>query len=129
MFSLISQDSEGDIHKRVQASIADSHAVEYISKGNTAPSTATPERPSAVTLKKLSTVRSAGITLLHSQRVDRMEAALKRAAAPDLGLSTNPFFADDLVLGYRVDVHKALQPLLHARQQRPAYEESVYSWD
>ena len=107
MFSLISQDSEGDIHKRVQASIADSHAVEYISKGNTAPSTATPERPSAVTLKKLSTVRSAGITLLHSQRVDRMEAALKRAAAPDLGLSTNPFFADDLVLGYRVDVHSS----------------------
>ena len=104
MFSLISQDSEGDIHKRVQASIADSHAVEYISEANTAPTTSTPERPSAVTLKKLPSVRTAGITLLHSQRLDRLQAALKRASAPDLGHSTNPFFADDLVLGYRVDV-------------------------
>jgi hypothetical protein len=102
-FSLISQDAEGDTHKRLLSSVADSRGVEYLSKADAPPTIGTRQTPD-LGLNQLPAARTSGLTLLHSDRLARLQAALNRTKDPSLGQQSNPFYADDLVLGYRVDL-------------------------
>jgi len=92
LFTFVSEDTDGSAHKSSQQAHAESRAAEYRSVATE--QDGDPNTPSG---------RTVGVTLLYSKRADRTKDALTRnaALADD---PTTPLWAEDLVLGYRVDV-------------------------
>jgi ABC-type molybdate transport system substrate-binding protein len=98
VYSLVTEDAENETHKRVQSAKAVSQAGQYHSSANQT-------KPSNVSsLDDLPSTRTGGISLLHTQRTERLTRAAQRVSDPRLGGPDMPFFADDLIMGYRFDV-------------------------
>jgi hypothetical protein len=98
VYSLVTEDAENETHKRVQSAKAVSQAGQYHSSANqTKPSNGS-------TLDDLPSTRTGGISLLHTQRPERLTRAAQRVSDSRLGGPDMPFFADDLIMGYRFDV-------------------------
>jgi len=104
VFQFVTEDTDGSAQKTSEQSNAQLRAGEYQSTASATSSAAS--TPSG---------RSVGVTLLYTKRGDRTQQALKKNAdlqkAADSGTVPANLSAEDLVLGYRVDVKRTdVQP-------------------
>jgi hypothetical protein len=105
LFQFVSEDTDGSAQKSSQQADADLRSQQYASSASA--TTGDPASPSA---------RTVGVTLLYSLRADRTRQALA-ANASLAGGATPSLWAEDLVLGYRIDVKNGNDWLsLSARQ-------------
>jgi len=95
VFQFVTEDTDGSAQKATEQEDAQSRAAEYQSKASA--DTSGSDTASG---------RSVGVTLLYTQRAERTQQALNRtsdiASSPD----STPLFAEDLILGFRVDVRR-----------------------
>jgi hypothetical protein len=110
VFSLITADTDGTSHKLVQQTQAAS-SIEHATNApagfhncdliETEKGTFALSKPDP--LNKVPSSRTVGLSLYQSDRDDVLAKTLARTAT---GSTTDPFFADDLTLGYRMDVQQ-----------------------
>jgi hypothetical protein len=121
LFNLIGEDTDGSSQKLSQQVTAASRAVEYSSKAPTSANLRTtisadpPAENAQVTtptttaqpLTAVPAARTVGLSLHQRNRTKNLQDALKRNPPPEKGKAPSPpslLFAEDLILGYRVDV-------------------------
>ena len=93
LFEFVSEDTDGSAHKTLLQSQAESRKAEYGSAASDG--SADDTMPSA---------RTVGVSLLYTNRKQRTQDAITRNTT--IGDPRVPLFAEDLVLGYRVDVQR-----------------------
>lgn len=117
LFRLVSEDADGTALKQTDQINNTARAGEYASSAPTSmkkkapyqpgPSDPGEDTPSAVPnpTDAPPSPRTVGIALFASSRLGHLEGVVARAPAPATAATTSQsFYADDLVLGYRVDV-------------------------
>jgi hypothetical protein len=115
LFTLVSEDADGGALKLTDQTNSQARSKEYDSSAPTSmnqpqpyvaqsssdPSVRTPTGVPDPTSAPPSS-RTVGIALFHSGRLDHLESVI--AKTTDVTMTPQIFYADDLVLGYRVDV-------------------------
>ncbi len=113
-FVIVTEDTDGSSHKLTQQSASRARGKEYTTSaptglrvldgrdhGNGKMSGGASTSSTAV--QSLPSMRTCGVALYHQDRVNTVQKSIARAV-DTLGQVDNPFCAEDLTLGYRIDI-------------------------